>query len=496
MIARVARRFGASLGLCVASVLPPPAGAQPARAPLARGALVITNVTVVPMTADTVLRGRTVLVRDGRIAAISSAAAAIPADARRIDGSGKFLIPGLADMHTHLYSDDEVPDSLGKYEVGVLLANGITAARLMIGTPAQLTLRREIQAGHVLGPQLWSASPQLTGRRDVNARVVTTPEQARAAVTEVADAGYDFVKITNFISSRPVYDAIMDEARRRRIRVDGHVDPAIGIPHALESGQHLQHLDAYLEAALADSAPMRASVTQYDVFKLENWRSLDYIDDRKLDALAGLTARARAWVTPTLTIFNNAFAVEQTEDEIRARPDWALMPAKLRDRYLRARAQYWTDAAKAVRTPARRERYVAARNRLTKAIVDSGGRILAGSDAPEWFFGYGFTLHRELENLVRAGLTPYQALVAATRNPAEFLGATSEWGTLEVGKRADFVLLRANPLEDIRNTTAIDAVALGGRWLESSELERMVSLATRELNPSAARGFERHAGGR
>jgi len=229
---------------------------------------------------------------------------------------------------------------------------------------------------------------------------------------------------------------------------------------------------------------MRVSVTQYDVFKLDNWRSLDYIDDRKLDALAGMTARAGVWVTPTLTIFNEAFAVEQSEDEIRSRPEWALMPPKVRDLYLRARTQYWSDAAKAIRTPARRERYIAARNRATKGIVDSGGRVLAGSDSPEWFFGYGYTLHRELQHLVRAGLTPYQALVAATRSPAEFLGASREWGTIEAGKRADLVLLRGNPLEDIRNTTTIDGVAVGGRWLDPSELSRLVSLAVRKVNPA------------
>jgi imidazolonepropionase-like amidohydrolase len=116
-----------------------------------------------------------------------------------------------------------------------------------------------------------------------------------------------------------------------------------------------------------------------------------------------------------------------------------------------------------------------------KAIADSGGKIMAGSDTPEWFFGYGWTLHRELESLVAAGLTPYQALAAATRNPAEFLRATKEWGTIETGKRADLVLVTGNPLEDIRNTARIEGVSVGGRWLDARERERMIGEAVKRL---------------
>jgi imidazolonepropionase-like amidohydrolase len=362
-----------------------------------------------------------------------------------------------------------------------MLASGITAARLMIGTPEQLALRRDVAAGRVLGPQLWAASPQLTGRPGENARVVTTPEEARAAVREVADAGYDFVKLTTFISL-PVYDAVVDEAARRGIRVVGHVDPQVGVARALAAGQQIEHLDGYFEAVLADSAPSRTSVSNFAVFPGKNWESLDHIDDAKILALAGATARAGVWSGPTLTIFNRAFAIGETDEEIRSRPDWTMIPPKFRAGYLAARERYWKGPNAAYRTEPRRRRFVEVRNRLTKAIRDSGGRILAGSDAPEWLMAYGWTLHRELESLVTAGLTPYQALAAATRDPAEFLGATAEWGTIEPGKRADLVLLGANPLRDIRNTTRIDAVSLGGRWMEQAQLDGMVRAASERIN--------------
>jgi imidazolonepropionase-like amidohydrolase len=253
------------------------------------------------------------------------------------------------------------------------------------------------------------------------------------------------------------------------------------VARALAAGQQIEHLDNYLESVLADSAPMRASVSDRGLFKLKNWESLDYVDDAKVARIAGATARAGSYTCPTLTVFKKAFALGQSEEEIKARPDWGIMPADLRRLYLGAREKYWRNPA----TEARRMRWVQVRDRLVKAIADSGGRIMTGSDTPEWFFGYGWTLHRELESLVAAGLTPYQALTAATRNPAAFLRASKEWGTIETGKRADLVLIAGNPLEDIRNTARIEGVSVGGRWLDNTARERMIAAAVERLGGEA-----------
>ena len=480
-------RRSTSLALLALSILQPggTAAAQGSRGHLTRGSLAITGVAVVPMTSETVLEDAVVVVRDGRIAAVGPAGeVSVPADARRIDGRGRFLIPGLADMHTHLYSDDpEMPDSLGPHELGVMLAHGVTTARLMIGTPEHLRLRREIEAGRVPGPQLWVASPQFAGKPYDNGVVVTTPEDAREAVRDAAAAGYDFVKLTVHIT-RPVYDAIVDESRRRGIRVVGHVDPQVGVARALEAGQQIEHLDGYFEAILADSAAGRLSVSNYGVYQPKNWETLDLVDDAKLAAIAEATARAGVWSTPTLTIFNTAFAIGETDEAMERRPDWRMIPPKVRDLYLGSRAKYWRTAA----PESRRKRYVEIRNELTRRIAGAGGRILAGSDSPELLMAYGWTLHRELEALVEAGLTPYQALESATRNPAEFLGAAKEWGSIERGKRADLVLISGNPLEDIRNTARIAGVSLGGRWLAPADLERLIAVASERLDgaPQAA----------
>lgn len=458
------------------------AAAQTSRGALTPGSFAITNVTVIPMTRDTMLANHTVVVQDGRITAITpSRSARIPDGARRIDGSGKFLIPGLADMHTHLYSDEYIPDSLAPRELAVMLANGVTTARLMIGTPEQVPLRKAVMDGSVLGPQLWLASPQLTGRQSPNAYVVTTPDQAKAAVDSSADAGYDLIKITNFITL-PVYDAIIAEARARRIPVDGHVNLDVGVAHALASQQGIQHLDGYFESALADSAPMRISVTQYEVYRLRNWKSLDYIDDRKVHDIAVATARSGVYSTPTLTLFNSAFAINETDEQIQARPDWQVIPEEMRSLYLQNRTRYWNPSNDSVRTPARRERYLQVRNQLVKGISDAGGKLMIGSDSPDFFMAYGWTVHREMASFVAAGLTPWKALEAATANPARFLNASADWGTIEVGRRADLVLLAANPLHDIVNTTRIDAVSIGGRWLDRRELDAMLADAVRQLS--------------
>ncbi|MCC7131626.1 MAG: amidohydrolase family protein [Gemmatimonadales bacterium] len=451
--------------------------AQSSRTHLVPGVSVLTGVHVVPMDRDTVLRDVDVLVRDGRIAAIGRRLA-VPAGARRIVGGGRYLMPGLADMHAHLYADEYVADSVAPHELGVFLANGVTAARLMIGTPVHLDLRKRIGAGTLTGPGLWIASPQFAGRADPHSRVVTTAAQARAAVREVAGLGYDFVKLTVLITP-DVYDAVVDEARQAGIRVIGHVDPRVGVPKALEAGQQIEHFDGYWESMLADLAPIRQSVSDVGVYYPRNWQSLDWIDDGKLARLVGATARAGVAVTPTHTFFVETFAEPVPDSVVKARPDWAHIPPKMRDLYWNGRQRYWANPPSA----ARRARYVEVRRKLLTTMVDSGGTILAGSDAPGGLLGYGWTLHRELEHFVRSGLSPYQALRTATVNPAGFLKADADIGTVTVGRRADLVLVEGNPLADIRNTARIGGVMVGGRWLERPELDRLIAEAGRRLNP-------------
>lgn len=440
------------------------------------------NVNVIPMDRERVLANQTVVIRDSRIAEIGDAAKVkVPSGALRIDGRGKYLIPGLVDMHTHLFSDDEFPDALAGDELAVMIANGVTTIRLMIGTPEQLALRKKIAQGEMLGPILYIASPQLAGRsygKVFNGYVVTNADEAKRAVREAKAAGYDFIKLTISISPE-VYDAVIQTAKEVGIRVVGHVDLRVGLQHALDSGEHIEHLDSYMEAVLKDDAPSKVSVSDVGVWRKPNWATLDYVDERKIAEVAKATAKAGIYTCPTLTFFKMSFAVDQSDDEIRARPDFRFFPVYLREPLLAAHKRFWTDPPSAER----REKYQRVRNQLVKSIHDAGGKILAGSDTPELFLLYGYTLHRELQNLVEAGLSPYTALESATRNPAEFLKSLDTSGTIERGKRADLILLNANPLDNIANTERRAGVMVRGRWLGDAELQKMLD--------DAAAKFER-----
>ncbi|HYE74646.1 MAG TPA: amidohydrolase family protein, partial [Blastocatellia bacterium] len=292
------------------------------------------NVNVIPMDRERVLNNQTVVIRDGRIAEIGDAAKVkVPNGAVQIDGRGKYLIPGLADMHTHLFSDDEFPDALAGDELAVMIANGVTTIRLMIGTPEHLVMRKKIAQGEMLGPTLYVASPQLAGKsygKVFNGYVVTNAEEARRAVLEAKAAGYDFIKLTISISPE-VYDAVIQTAKEVGIRVVGHVDLRVGLQHALNSGEHLEHLDSYMEAVLKDDAPSKVSVSDTGVWRKPNWSTLDYVDERKIAEVSKATAKAGIYTCPTLTFFKMSFAVEQSDDEIRARPDFRFFPVYLRE---------------------------------------------------------------------------------------------------------------------------------------------------------------------
>ena len=444
------------------------------------------NVNVIPMDRERVLKNQTVVVRDGRIAALGDAARVkVPAGAVRIDGRGKYLVPGLIDMHTHLFSDDAFPDQLAGDELMVMLANGVTTARLMIGTPEHLVMREKIARGEMVGPTLFVASPQITGRRYgaiFNGREVKTEEAARQAVKDFKAAGYDFIKITNFIT-RPVYDAVVQTAKEVGIRVVGHVDTQVGVERALEARQQIEHLDAYLESVLKDDSPIKTSVSDIGLFRKENWESLDHIDEQKVKRIAKATARAGVYSTPTLTFFKVTFGAGASDEEVRNRPDYRFIPTKLRESWEKAVKRIWASPP----TEARRREYVRVRNLLVKEIHGAGGKIMAGSDSPDAFLLYGWSLHRELRSLVEAGLSPYSALEAATRNPAEFLRALDTFGTIARGKRADLLLLEANPLDDIANTEKRAGVMARGRWMPEAELRKRLD----EIAPR----FERALGG-
>jgi imidazolonepropionase-like amidohydrolase/pimeloyl-ACP methyl ester carboxylesterase len=428
-----------------------------------------TGVNVIPMDRERVLVNQTVIVRDGTIAEIGPAGKIkVPKGARKIDARGKFLIPGLTDMHAHLLSDEALPDSLAGDELKIMIANGVTTIRLMIGTPEHLILRKQSAAGEIVAPTIYAASPQFSGRpigEPFNGYVVKTGDEARAAVRKAKVDGYDFIKLTFFIT-REVFDAVIDEAAKQNIRVIGHVDRQVGLKRAFEAGQQIEHLDGFFEAMIPPEAKLPGSTSGVYVWQPKAWESLDALDEKQIPVLAAESVKANPFSCPTLTFLKSSFGAGSTDEQVKARAGYRFYPPKIREEMDQPRHRFWQNPP----SPERREKYVDYRNKITKAIHDAGGKILAGSDSPDWLLLYGFTLHTEMKNLNEAGLSNYAALEAATRNPADFFGALASSGTVEKGKRADLVLLNANPLDNISNTENRAGVMLKGKWYPQAEL--------------------------
>jgi imidazolonepropionase-like amidohydrolase len=459
--------------------------AVPALGQQKTGVVAFIDVNVVPMDRERVLPHQTVLVRDGVIAEIGDVKRVkIPNGAQRIDSAGKYLIPGLTDMHTHLFTDDEFPDSLAEDEFRIMIAHGVTTIRLMIGTPEQLVLRTRSAKQEILAPTIYAASPHLTGRKQPNAIVVTTEAEARAAVQKSKQDGYDFIKVTTYLKPE-VYEAIVDEANKQKIRVVGHADSRyVGLPRALKAGQQIEHLDSYLEALLPESAPVKGSVSDIYLYNPKNWESIDYLDESKIPELARATVKANPYVVPTMHLFKFTVGKGRTEESFLAQPDLRFYPKKVVDLWMGVSKKYLSTAAPIEK----REKYIAIRDKLVKAIYDAGGRVMAGSDTPEWLMLYGYTLHLEMIDLRDAGLSNYAALEAATRNPALFFGTFDKTGSIEKGKRADLVLLDANPLDDIANTQKRAGVMLKGKYYRQPEMNNWLD----EIAPRFQHALDGH----
>jgi len=417
---------------------------------------VFEGVTVIPMQGDQrELTNRTVVVRGRRIATIAEAGTVdVPGDAVRIDASDKFLIPGLSEMHAHI-PPPQAGDAAIEKALFLFLASGVTTIRGMLGHPHHLELRGAVAHGSVLGPQIFTSGPSLNGN--------SVPDRATAwqAVTEQRAAGYDLLKIHPGIA-RDVYDEIAATAAAEGIQFAGHVPAAVGLRRALEAGQRtIEHIDGYLQAILRDDAP--ADIGQPIFF---GYNLAPHVDESKISAIVEATRAAGAWITPTQILIENVFLGDPAA--IGRRPEMRFVADSIVAGWVAgitdARQQWGYDSAQA-------GRFVELRRRLIRELHAAGVGLLLGADAPQIFNVPGFATVRELVLLVDSGLTPYEALVTGTRNPAVYLGVPGSFGTIETGKRADLVLLDANPLEDIENVWQVSGVMVGGRWLARETID-------------------------
>ncbi len=399
-------------------------------------AIAFVDVHVIPISPDGILDHQTVIVRGNRIAEMGSASRLrAPAGAIAIDGKGKYLIPGLSEMHGHLPNPAAGPE-LTENVLFLYLASGVTTLRGMQGNLAHLDLKSRIARGDLLGPRLWVPGPALTGN------AAPTPEVGRRLVEEQQAAGFDHLKIHEGLS-RDTYDTIVATAKRLGMRFGGHVPDAVGVYHALESGQaSIEHLDNYVETVGGPDSPTDTAIAH----------------------LVAATCAARAWTVPTLALWET-FLVEDSVALAR-RPELKYVPQAWRANWATQLVQLRQGAP----PPPQRQQTVALRRRILKALQAAGCPIAVGTDSPQLYSVPGFSIAREMHSMAAAGLTPAQILDESTRQPARYFGAEQEFGTVAPGKRADLVLLDANPLADIANISRVAGVMVNGRWLPESDI--------------------------
>ncbi len=413
------------------------------------------NVTVVPMDSERVIPDQTVIVHSGRIAEMGPAATTRPpAGARVVDGSGRYLMPGLSEMHAHIPSPQQGEDVIER-TLFLYVSNGVTTVRGMLGHPRHLELRDQAARNRILSPRIYTSGPSLNGNS------APTPDVAVRMVEEQHAAGYDLLKLHPGLS-RPVFDAIVEAANRVGIPFAGHVSAGVGLDAALGARQaSIDHLDGYLEALAGFGGGFDAQESGFFGLGL-----VDRLDLDRIPELAAATRDAGVWNVPTQSLMEHLLSPEDPAEMAR-RPEMRYMP--------RATVDQWVDRKRTMMenpalTPEYAERYIDARRRLILALHQAGAPLALGSDAPQMWNVPGFSIHHELGMLVASGLTPFEALATGSRDAARYFG-TGEWGTVAPGKAADLILVDGNPLEDIGNVARRSGVMVRGQWLPESEIQ-------------------------
>lgn len=429
-------KVACSAGLVLLAVAPlTPCGAQ-APAPYA-----FVGVSVLPMDAPGVLADHTVVVRGDRIVDVGpSAGVSVPPGATRIEGRGRFLMPGLAELHGHI-PPPTAPAALVESVLFLYVANGVTTVRGMLGAPGQIELRARANRGELVAPALYLAGPSFNGNS------VDSPEQAARMVREQKATGWDLLKIHPGLT-RPEYDAIARTAREVGITFGGHVPADVGLLRVLEAKQEtIDHLDGYMEYLDGGKGP---------------------IPEATLVEVADRTKAAGVRVVPTMALWETVIGAADLE-KMKQYPELRYMPPQ--------QVASWTDAFLKTTSGPQYDRQAvmniaANRKRLLKVLNDRGVEIVFGTDAPQMFSVPGFSIHREVLLMREAGLTPLEILQTGTRNAGRYFARWDRFGTIRPGQRADLILLEANPLDDLGHLARRAGVMVRGRWLPEQEIQR------------------------
>ena len=415
--------------------------------------VVFTSVNVVPMDNERVLENQMVLVKGGRVSAIGKSIK-YGKDALVINAKGKYLMPGLAEMHAHVPPNDNIESH--KEVLFLFAANGITTIRGMLGHPSHLELRSKINSGEIFGPRFYTTGPSFNGLS------VKTAARGSEMVREQKTAGYDFLKLHPGLT-KETFGAVSSTAKEVGIPFAGHVSFGVGVWRAIDAGySSIDHLDGFIEGMVPGIEAMVEQQTG-----LFGMFVADQVDESQIPKLMRALKEKNIWVVPTQSLADRWFDADFTGDVFKQDPDSKYMSTQTitqcvdAKKNLMANEQY--NAAKI-------ENFIKLRRKLIYECQKNGVGLLLGCDAPQIFNVPGFSTHNELKYLVDSGLTPYQALQTGTVNVATYLNL-ADAGTIKPGAIADLILVEGNPLTDITNTKKVAGVMMRGKWLSKAEID-------------------------
>jgi imidazolonepropionase-like amidohydrolase len=442
----------AFLSICITMLFPLALSAQQEKD------IVFIHVDILPMNKEKLIRDQTVVIRNGRIQSIK------PSSNKKItgtviDGKGKFLMPGLGEMHAHIPPVNDIEPM--KKVLTLFLANGVTTIRGMLGHPLHLELRKKVADGSIPGPTIITSGPSLNGNS------VPSPADGALMVHEQKKMGYDFLKLHPGLSKEK-FIAITKAAYEAGIPFAGHVSFNVGVWLAISSGYAtIDHMDGFIEALVPGIEHMREdSIGLFAMF------IADHADTSKIPALMTALRENNIWVVPTEALSQRWFSPLRTAEELAAEPEMVYMDKRTLNGWVQSKKNLMSneqyDHEKMIR-------FMDLRKKLIKSMNNSNVGILLGSDAPQVFDVPGFSTHQELKYYEDAGLTPYEALKTGTFNVGRFL-KRDDVGIVRVGALADLILLDANPLESIENTQKIHGVMKNGNWYTREYLNEQLEM--------------------
>lgn len=417
------------------------------------------NVRIIDVETGAIQPNQTVFVKDGKISLIvPSSEANLDGTMNTIIGGGRYLMPGLAEMHAHIPGNNNM--KLLEETLFLYLSNGVTTIRGMLGQPYHIELKDKVMSGEILGPRIYTSGPSLNGN------TVTSTEQADQMVRDQKAAGYDFMKLHPGLTLEN-FDQIVKTAKEVGMPYAGHVSIDVGVRHAIESDYaSIDHVDGYLEGLVPSTIRVNPNANGFFGINFT-----EIADESLIDELVKLTVEHNVWIVPTQAMMERW--VGPTDPEILGEdPEMKYMPPNTLKSWISTKKQV-------IEAPNYSAEQALAFNELRRKIIkklhDGGAKFILGSDAPQVFNVPGFSIQRELEAMTRSGFTPLEAIQAGTINPAEFFKVQGEYGVIKPGASADLIMLQDNPLEDINNTRSQLGVMVRGKWMTKSDIYKKLN---------------------